>query len=90
MTAAIDDYVQLSTGLDSPYRHAAAISTSDTVDLSNVTRGIYVGVGGNINLITANGETVLFKGALVGTILRVQASRVKATSTTATDLVALW
>ena len=90
MVAAIDDYVQLATGLDSPYRHAAAVTPSDTVDLADVSRGLYVGVTGDINLITANGETVLFKGATAGSILRVQAGRIKATSTTATNLVALW
>jgi hypothetical protein len=77
--AAIDDYIQLQTGLDSPYRHAAAITTSDTVDLTDVTRAIYVGGSGNIVLITEAGETVTLMGALVGTVLRVQASRIKAT-----------
>jgi len=88
--AVIDDYAQLQTGLDSPYRHAAAVSPSDTVDLTNVTRAIYIGVTGDVTLITANSETVLLKGALAGSVIRVQASRIKATGTTATNLVAFW
>jgi hypothetical protein len=90
MNAAIDDYGQLQAGLDSPYRHAAAVTPSDTVDLSDVTRAIYVGGAGNIALITEGGETVTLTGATVGTVYRICASRIKSTSTTATNLVAFW
>jgi hypothetical protein len=90
MVAAVDDYVQLSTGLDSPYRHAAAVTPSDSADLTNVTRAIYVGGAGNIVLVTQGGETVTLTGLLVGVVYRVCASRIKSTSTTATNIVALW
>lgn len=91
MTAAIDDYVQLQTGLDSPYRHGGAITPSDTVDMSNVSRAIYVGGTGTITYISEQGETVALLGNIpVGAVLRVCASRVKATGTTATNLVAFW
>ena len=39
---AIDDYAQLATALNSPYRHAAAVSPSDTVDLADVSRALFV------------------------------------------------
>ncbi len=87
---AIDDYAQLQTGLDSPYRHAAAVTPSDIVDLSNVSRAIYVGGAGNIALITEQGETVTLIGVTVGSVIRICASRIKAAGTTATNLVALW
>lgn len=91
MPAAIDDFSTFRTALESPYDHAAAITTSDTTDLSDVTRAIYVGGGapGNITC-TINGVDVVFKLVPVGTVLQVRTSRVKATGTTATDLVALW
>ena len=87
--AATDSFVQYQTGLDSPYRHAVAITPHDSTELSFVSRAIYVGVAGDITLLTAEGETVLLKFAPVG-VLRVRARRVNATATTATNLVALW
>jgi hypothetical protein len=37
-----------------------------------------------------SGATTLFTGILAGTLLPVRATRVKATGTTATNIVALW
>jgi len=85
-----DDFVTYREGLESPADNAAAISPSNSTDLQNVTRGIYVGGSGTVRLITVQGETVSFAGLVAGTILPVRATRVTATGTTATDLVALW
>ena len=52
-------------------------------------RAIYVGVGGDIT-ISCNGADVLYKNAPSGAILPVQATQVKASNTTATNLVALY
>jgi len=51
---------------------------------------LFAGVAGDINLITVDGDTVLFKGIVAGQFLPVQVKRVKAASTSATDIVALW
>lgn len=53
-----------------------------------VTRGIYVGVTGNINIVTEGGSTVLFSNVPVG-ILPVRATQVLSTSTTASSMVGL-
>ena len=71
-------------------RRAADITPSDTVDLSDPTRGIYVGVSGNIKVTLVSGGTVTFLGAISGSILPVQAIRVYATGTTATNMIALY
>jgi len=72
-----------------PGKFAAAITPSDTVDLTAVTRAIYVGsAGGNITAII-NGSAILFTAVPIG-ILPIQCSRVNATGTTSTVLVALW
>lgn len=89
MTAAVDDFKGQKTGEFVPTR-AAAVTPSDTVDLSDVTLAIYVGGAGDVTLITAAGDTVTFKAVPVGTTLRVRASRVKATATTATLMLAMW
>jgi len=91
MTAATDDFANLASGLSSPYRHGAAVSPSDTVDLTNVSRAIYVGGTGTLTYISQGGDTVALLGNIpVGTVLHVCASRVKLTGTSATNLVALW
>ena len=75
----------------SPTYNAAAITPSDTTDLAVVTRGVYVGGAGNITVNMADtGAAVLFTAVPVGTILPIAISRVKATGTTATALVAIW
>lgn len=71
-----------------------AVTPSDTVDLPDGPAFIYVGVGGDVECIGAGqGETaVVFKnvpaGALVGNAARIR--RVKAGSTTATNLIAIY
>jgi len=51
---------------------------------------LFAGGAGDINLITVDDDTVLFKGIVAGQFLPVQVKRVKATNTSATDIVALW
>lgn len=76
--------------VDSPGRHAAAVSLSDTVDLTCTARALYVGTTGDVTLITAGGDTVTFPTVPAGAILPVLTTRVKSTLTTASNIVALW
>lgn len=75
----------------SPAINGAAIVTSDSVPLTQPTRMIYVGGAGDVTVILV-GDTVAitFKAVPVGTWLNVRAATVKATGTTATNLLALW
>ena len=66
---------------------AHAAITNDTA--FGQCRAIYVGVGGDIT-ITCNGTDVLYKNAASGSIIPVQATQVKASKTTATNLIALF
>jgi len=70
-------------------RHAAAITADDTSNFDAVAF-VYVGVGGNMAVVTEAGEVVTFTGVVAGTILPVLCSRVNSTNTTATNLVAIW
>jgi hypothetical protein len=73
-----------------PAYDARAVTTSDTVMLPNgICRFLYVGVTGDVTVLTAGGSTVTFKAAPVGR-LDVQCQRVNATSTTATNILALY
>ena len=62
---------------------------SDVNDLPNPSV-IYVGVTGNVAVITAQGDTVTFVGVPAGSTVPVQVTRVLATGTTATSLVAIY
>jgi len=67
-----------------------AITPSDTVDfVDGETRGIYVGVTGNLVAVSEDGHVVTFLNAVQGTVLPIRAVRINATSTTATNLVGL-
>lgn len=72
------------------FEYAAAITTSDTVSLTGITRAVYVGGTGNITAIMSNGDTVLFTAVPVGTLLPIRCTRINATATTATALVAMY
>ena len=67
---------------------AEAVTPSDTADLANVSV-IYVGVTGNIAIITAGGDEVTLQNAQAGSVVPIRVKRVKATGTTATGLIAL-
>lgn len=88
---ATDPFAQYQTGLDSPARHSPVITPSDTDDIgTSGSRGIYVGVGGDITLDTFFDTQILYKNVPTGFILPVVTKRVRATGTTATNLVAMY
>lgn len=73
-----------------PSSSAAAITPSDTTVLpGGTTRGIYVGVAGNV-VALIGGTAITFTAVPAGSILPVAATRVNATGTTASGLVALF
>jgi hypothetical protein len=71
-------------------RRASSVTTSDEVVYAEPTRAIYVGGSGNLRVDMVSGGTVTFIGLSAGTVLPVQAIRIYATSTTATNLLALY
>jgi hypothetical protein len=71
-----------------PYNRAAAISTSNTVDLERVSDAIVVGVAGNIAAVFPDDRVVIIAMA-AGIPLPIAVKRINATSTTATGLTAL-
>lgn len=86
----MDFFEDHASTLDSPARDAQAVTPSDTVALSAITRGVYVGQTGALAVQMAGGQTVVFQGLPAGSLLPIRASHIRATGTTATGLVALW
>jgi len=78
---------------------AAAVTPSNTDDLStpsSLPAGsqykpaiLYVGVSGDLSVRTASGNDVLFVNVPIG-FFPVQVTRVFATGTSATNIVAIW
>jgi len=87
--AAEDTFSGFRSGLDSPGTVAFAVTPHDTNELSYVTRGIYVGVGGDIKLTTVGGSTVTFVDVQTGTILPIRAKVIYNSVTTADSLIGI-
>tara|TARA_R110000851_G_scaffold287513_3_gene441553 strand:- start:21661 stop:21903 length:243 start_codon:yes stop_codon:yes gene_type:complete len=51
---------------------------------------LYVGGAGDVSVVTTQGNAVVFKGVGAGQILPIRVRRVKATDTTATDILVLY
>jgi len=82
----IDSYSSFGKTPVSPIRTAVAVTPHDTNELAQVSR-IFVGVAGNISVILADDSSaVTFKG--VQGFLPMLVKQVRATGTTATDIVA--
>lgn len=77
-----------------PVEMAVAVTPDDNTDLTYTTRGLYIGGAGNVvvRMYNASGTaaSVTFTGVSAGTVLPIRAQRVLSTSTTATNIVALW
>ena len=86
-----DAFTTFAPPLNGPAAHAQAVTPNDGGDLPTAARFLYVGVAGDVTLDTVGGETaVLFKAVPARTQLQVRAQRVRATGTTATQIVAMW
>lgn len=71
---------------------AVAITPSNTVNLATIpTRGIYVGVSGDVKVDMAEtGTAVIFKNLAAGVIHPIAVNRIYASDTTATNIVAVY
>jgi len=76
-------------GDNGPARDFAAVTTSDTTDLPCPARRLYIGVTGDVTVVSVMGVTATFKAVPVG-VLDVICARVKQTGTTATNIIALF
>lgn len=82
-----DRYANIGDDLHGPASQAAAVTPSDSADLPTASKRLHIGTGGTVALVTTGGSTVTYTAA-TGTYLNVRAARVKATGTTATNIVA--
>jgi hypothetical protein len=78
---------------------ASVVTKSDTVNIPDVSGGVnngcvlYVGtagVGGVLRVLTVGGDDVTFYNVANGTFIPVQVLRVFSSTTTASNILALW
>lgn len=84
-----DRFETWTSGMNAPAVHGFAVTPHDSNDLSEVTRALFVGGGGAIVVMLAQGSTITLAGIAAGTVLPLRARRVLATGTTATAIVGL-
>ncbi len=84
-----DIFEDRSSGLESPGYDAEAVTPSDSTDLTVTSRALYVGTSGDVRVTAASGAVVTFANVPEG-ILPMRVSRVHASGTTASDIVAVW
>ncbi len=73
-----------------PAEDCFAITPDDGADLPRATKAVYVGLTGDVALIPVRGTApVVFRRVSAGTILDVRVRAIRATGTTAGDLVGL-
>lgn len=84
-----DRFSTHSPALTSPATHGFAVTPSDSLDLAETTRALYVGSGGTLVLRLLSGQTVTLAGVSAGSVLPLRADRVLATGTTAANIVGL-
>lgn len=84
-----DRYAGMSPDLRSPYVGAADVTPSDSTPIET-TRAVYVGGAGNIKATMQDGSIATFTAVPVGSVLKIRATLIWATGTTATNLVALY
>lgn len=84
-----DQFKDHATALDSPAAHAFPVSPSDGALLPETTRAVYVGVAGDLAIVMKSGGEALFTNVQAGSLLPIRAAQVKATGTTAQNIVGL-
>jgi hypothetical protein len=76
---------------DSGYHDAVAVTPNDSTDLARTpTHAVFVGGAGTLKVDMAGGTTVTFSGITANTLLPISVTRVYATGTSATLILALY
>ncbi len=87
--AAADPYLKDITQVG-PARYAVPVVPSDANDLATVPRAICVGADGNVVVVMSGNSQEVTVAMVAGTIYPLAPTRIKATGTTATGIVAVW
>jgi len=84
-----DIFKGFTIALGDPISNAVAVAPSDTADLAQVTRALYIGTAGNARVTLASGTVADFAGLAVGWH-PMRVARVHASGTTASNIIGCW
>lgn len=84
----LDPFQGVSPAMDSPASHAAAVTPSDSANLTAIPRALLIASAGNLKVTMAGGEVVTLPVTAGYNPLRVL--RVWSASKTCGDVVAIW
>lgn len=90
---SVDSETQLTLNADiftATAKAYAVYSNSPQAGLGNPGCFLYVGGAGNVSVVTIGNDVATFFGVPAGTTLPIQVLKLRATSTTATNVIALW
>jgi hypothetical protein len=86
-----DPFAGAVDSVHAPATRAVAVVPHDVNALADIPKALFVGAGGRLVLRgVAGGADVTFRNVADGTVLPVRAQFVRATGTTAADIVALY
>lgn len=85
-----DKYARTTSSLIAPAGSSFAILPDDSASLPVISKALYIGTGGDltVQLVHDAGDRI-FKNVTSGSILDLRVSHVRATGTTAADIVGL-
>jgi len=86
---ATDDFKSFAPAISDPVAHGVSVAPNDGVDLSHVTRAIYLGGAGDLRVTLPDGNTVTFAAMAAGWH-PVRVARIHATGTTASNIIGTW
>jgi hypothetical protein len=83
-----DTFADLQPSINAPARKAFAVTTHNTNELAVLPREVYVGGAGDLTVILADDTVaVTYYSVPAGTTLSIRPKIIKATGTTATNIV---
>lgn len=86
-----DSFENRADEVSAPATMAVAVVPSDTLPLPDIPKALYVGTGGSVTLRgVGGGADSVWKNVASGTILPVRVHYVRASGTSAADLLALY
>ncbi len=87
---AVDPFENFAQSPMAPATDCFGILPSDVADLPSATKALYIGTGGDVNVlaVSASGPVVL-RNVGAGTILPIRVAKVLASGTTADHIIGL-
>lgn len=85
-----DPFQTYGDSVSAPAARAVAVVPHDVNPLADVPKALFVGTGGNLVLRGSGNVDVTFRNVADGSVLPFRAQFVRATGTTAADILALY